>query len=876
MHQPLAPPLPPGPTGQGGVPLATLLWVWAPLAWVVGVAAALQQVVLWPGDDYKLFGALTLVFIGLVAAVFVFIRGRLTGPSRRPPGLAVAVWLAVAALGAVSTGWRAAQRQADVLPPAWQGMSLVLSGQVDDLPRATGNGWRFVFRVDGVQVAPGHKAPASGPPAPGQGFPQRVQLSWLAQADGAVPQAGEHWRLTVRLRQPHGLANPHGFDSELWLWEQGLGATGYVRMGPNDPAPQRLAPAGWGWQPWRERVRQHIQARVSDVRVAGVLSALVMGDQAAIERRDWDVFRATGVAHLVSISGLHITLWAWLAMHLVSRLWRWAPRLSPVGGSRLLHAVPAPVASAWGGWVLALGYALFSGWGIPAQRTVLMLAVVMGLRLLGRRWPWPVVGLWAMAVVLAWDPWAWLQAGFWLSFVAVGVLLALGATRSDTPHPLWGLLRTQAVISVVLAPLTLVLFGQVSVVGLLANLVAIPVVTWLITPLALAGVAWHALWAPAAALVQVLMALLHTLAEWPGATLTMAAWPGWLPVAAVAGGLALVWRWPPPWRLLGLALWLPVLLWQAPRPSTGEFEVLAADVGQGSAVVIRTAHGSVLYDAGPQWGPGSDAGQRVLLPLLNALGERPATVVLSHRDGDHVGGALAVLDALVQSSPGWADERPLAVWASFEPTALVSALSDRALAHRVLGHPPGWTRCQAGQRWEQDGVVFELLHPAPALYVQPTASNNLSCVLWVRGATRSALLTGDMDAAHEAALVQAHPQLRADWLLAPHHGSRTSSSAELLDTVRPQWVVVQAGYLSRYGHPAPQVLARYRERGVRWVATPDCGAALWRSAQPADMTCQRQAKPRHWHWRPPPGAAQVAPSGPASPLTDPLEVLENP
>lgn len=876
MHPSAQTPPSPGPTAARLAQPAMLLWVWAPLGWVLGVVMALQQVVLWPADDYGLFGALTLVLIGVSASIYFKNLAGGAGPSRWSPWLGVVVWLSVVALGAASTGWRAAQRQANTLPTAWQGVSLQLTGQVDDLPRATGNGWRFAFRVEGVAAVQGSGAAASGPPAPGQGFPDRVQLSWSAQADGAVPQAGERWRLTVRLRQPHGLANPHGFDSELWLWEQGLGATGYVRLGSRDPAPQRLAPASWGWQPWRERVRQRIQAQVSDGRVAGVLSALVMGDQAAIERRDWDVFRATGVAHLVSISGLHITLWAWLAMRVVAQWWRWAPRLAPVGGSRLLHTVPAPVAAAWGGWVLALGYALFSGWGIPAQRTVLMLAVVMGLRLLGRRWPWPVVGLWAMAVVLAWDPWAWLQAGFWLSFVAVGVLLALGNAPSDPPRPVWGLLRTQAAISVVLAPLTLVLFGQVSVVGLLANLVAIPVVTWLITPLALAGVAWHALWVPAAALVQVLMGVLHAMAAWPGASLMLPALPGWLPVAAVLGGLALVWRWPLSWRALGLALWCPLLLWQAPRPPVGEFEVLAADVGQGSAVVIRTAHGSVLYDAGPQWGPGSDAGQRVLLPLLDRLGERPATVVLSHRDGDHVGGALAVLDAWGPSPLGWTTAKALRVWASFEPPALVSALSDPALAGRVLASPPAWTRCQAGQRWEQDGVVFELLHPSPALYAQATGSNNLSCVLWVRGASRSALLTGDMDSVHEAALVQAHPGLRADWLLAPHHGSRTSSSAELLDTVRPQWVVVQAGYLSRYGHPAPQVLDRYRAHGVRWVATPECGAALWRSTQPDAMLCQRQSQPRHWHWRPPVGADGGATAHPPSPGSDASAPQENP
>ena len=299
----------------------------------------------------------------------------------------------------------------------------------------------------------------------------------------------------MRLRQPHGLANPHGFDSELWLWEQGIGATGYVRLGKGDLPARRLMAAGWGIAPLRESVRSQIAEHVSDRRLAGVLSALVMGDQAAIDRGEWDVFRATGVAHLVSISGLHITLWAVLATWAVGRGWRWAPRISPIWGSRLLLACPAPVAAACGGGVLALAYAVFSGWGIPAQRTALMLGVALALRLLGRRWPWHAVAGAALAVVLTWDPWAGLQPGFWLSFVAVGVLLAVGESRpqageqhsvSATPSfwarglpwgqrcqllgaGLWAsvgnLVRTQWLISLALAPLSLVLFGQVSVVG---------------------------------------------------------------------------------------------------------------------------------------------------------------------------------------------------------------------------------------------------------------------------------------------------------------------------------------------------------------------------------------------------------------------------
>jgi competence protein ComEC len=291
---------------------------------------------------------------------------------------------------------------------------------------------------------------------------------------------------------------------------------------------------------------------------------------------------------------------------------------------------------------------------------------------------------------------------------------------------------------------------------------------------------------------------------------------------------------------------LPGLLWSPARPVPGEFSVLAADVGQGSGVLIRTASGSVLYDAGPQWGLRADAGQRVLRPLLQALGEQPAHVVLSHRDGDHVGGALGVLQGLPDAQ----------VWASLPPAQLVSGLSDPALVADVMGAPDGddaepaspdantanaapwptrlgdrpWTRCEAGHHWVQDGVRFEFLHPSPEVYARKTASNNLSCVLWVRGAKTSALLTGDLDAAHEVALVLAHPSLRAE--------------------VQPRWVVAQAGYRNRYGHPAEPVVQRYHALGLRLVATPDCGAATWHSHQPDTLTCQRQTRQRYWHATP--------------------------
>jgi competence protein ComEC len=269
-----------------------------------------------------------------------------------------------------------------------------------------------------------------------------------------------------------------------------------------------------------------------------------------------------------------------------------------------------------------------------------------------------------------------------------------------------------------------------------------------------------------------------------------------------------------------------VLLWQPLRPPAGQFELLAADVGQGNALIVRTAGHTLVYDAGPRFSRESDAGHRVLVPLLRAFGERVDTLVLSHRDSDHIGGAAAVL--------------------AMQPQAAL--LSSIEAGHELQALRPS-TRCAAGQRWLWDGVSFEVLHPAPADYQLPHKSNAMSCVLRISNGSNSALLAGDIELAQEQRLVAAGATLKADVLLVPHHGSKTSSSADFLDAVQPALALVQAGYRNRFGHPAPAVLARYRERGIVLLASPACGAAAWASQRPAELGCQRQAAPRYWQHR---------------------------
>ncbi len=790
------------------------------LAWLAGAAIQLQERSLLPFASYL---ALALAALIALAAGFALRRVRVLGT-----GFAVAGALLA---GFAVTGWQAAVRLDEALAPELEGADLVVTGVVASLPQQGPSGLRFRFELD-----------ADSRQREGAVLPQRIALGWYngfhEDATLSQPQrelrAGQRWRFAVRLRRPHGNLNPHGFDYELQLFEQGLRATGYVR---DAPAPLMLGErAGFPVERLRQRVRDAIYAQVADRRAAGVLAALAVGDQGAIEREDWDLFRNTGVAHLMSISGLHVTMFAWLAGLGLAALWR--------RSARATLALPAQTAGRWGGLVAATAYAFFSGWGVPSQRTVWMLATVTLLQVAGVRWPWLLVLLAAAAVVTALDPWALTQAGFWLSFMAVGLLMASSsatesAPSTPAPPPGWrgwpqrafahvrADLRTQVIATLGLTPLTLVFFQQVSIVGFLANLVAIPVVTLLVTPLALLGIVAAPLWWLGGSVVQALNAYLTWLAAIPGAVWVVPAAPAWAQLAGLAAAALLVL--PLPWRARLLALPLALALLLPPRelPAEGSFDLVAADIGQGMAVLVRTRSHVLLFDAGPQYSRESDAGQRVLVPLLRARGdEHVDLLVLSHRDLDHVGGAKAVLGALAVD----------ALSSSLEP------------GHPILAAAKQVLRCQAGQHWRWDGVDFVVLRPVASDYERTQKPNAMSCVVRVSGGGRSALLTGDIEREQEALLVAEHGSgLQSDLLIAPHHGSRTSSSAIFLDAVAPRIAVFQAGYRNRFGHPAPDVLQRYRERGIAIVASPACGAWQWPAAGPAAGSCERDTHRHYWH-----------------------------
>ena len=853
-----------------------------------GVALQLQQVRLF---EFPIYLAMCMAAALLALALFL---GWSRLPSNFPSGLSWLVAAVVAAtLGFGLTGLRAGAFAGTALNPALEGKDVVVTGQVAAMPQFGEDGVRFRLDVstaalDGKPVVlpprlqlgwyAGFGVRAVKPLRPDDTEPQGPEFSLELQRQPQVLRAGENWQMTVRLKAPHGNSNPYGFDYELYLWEQGIQATGYVRTSSQEAPPKKLL-STWAHpiERARQAVREAIFARIENRQVAGVLAALVVGDQNAIERADWDVFRATGVAHLMSISGLHITMFAWAAALVIAWVWRRSARLTPA----LCHALPAVSAGALGGLLLAVLYSLFSGWGLPAQRTVWMLATVVLLALSGRQWPWQIVWLLAMAVVVAIDPWALMQAGFWLSFVAVGILFAaspapgaqqktgkfaapspdhtdsrvaiiLGAVRariylalgrkdaeksakltflavmlSKLAASLGDVARQQWVITLALTPLTLLLFNQVALVGLLANAVAIPWVTLVVTPLALLGALWAPVWDVAALALGVLNSVLQVMAAWPLATISVAAAPLWCAVAGVAGGALLAMRLPWPVRLLGVPLLLPVLLWQPLLPPAGQFELLAVDVGQGNALIVRTRSHTLVYDTGPKFSRESDAGNRVLVPLLRALGSAVDVVMLSHRDSDHIGGAAAVL--------------------TMQPQArLTSSIED---SHELQAIRPS-QRCVAGQSWAWDGVDFEVLHPLATDYTAANKSNAMSCVLRISNGLQTALLAGDLEAAQELRLVADPlmlPKLKADVLLMPHHGSKTSSTGAFLDAVQPRVAIAQAGYKNRFSHPVESVLTRYAERGIAVLKSPVCGAVTFDSQQPGRLLCNRDLAKRYWH-----------------------------
>lgn len=736
-------------------------------------------------------------------------------PAARAAGLVLLAGLC----GFFYAAWRADLRLAEHLPAQWEGRDLVLEGRVSGLPESTPNGLRFVLEVDSVAT-------------PGALVPGRVQIGWYARPGEAPPAlaGGDCLRLAARLYRPHANLNPGGFDYQAWLLERNIRATGSLVMPPT-PVPACRGVTGAMLDRARERIRAHLRASLGDAPYAGVVVALAVGDQDAIPPAQWTLFRQTGTSHLFSVSGLHITLFSALVMGLVRLVWRRVPRLNLL--------VPAHRAGIVLGLAAAGGYAALSGFGIPAQRTLFMLAGAAGVALLDRSPSASRLLAAALAAVLLIDPWAALAPGFWLSFGAVAALLFAGMGGAGN-KPVWRVwIEAQWAVTLALTPLLLALFHEVSLVSPLANAVAIPLVSLVAVPVGLLAALLPWAWPAELAhgVIAGVMYVLQGLASLPRPVFHGAG-PG-LPAllcALLGAGLLLLPRGFPA-RWLGWVLFLPLFFPRLPAPEAGEAWITVLDAGQGEAILVRTAGRALLVDAGPGYASGEDAGSRVVAPALWHQGiNRLDGLVLTHDDLDHTGGAVSLLES---HRPDWL----LTSLAGLPPGGL-SANGKRALQASARTFA-----CAAGQTWAWDGVTFRVLHPPAHHYAHPGyGDNDRSCVVRVDAPGGSALLAADIERLSEMSLAERGMPVRADLLVAPHHGSDSSSTPAFLEAVRPRLVVIPVGHRNRYGHPHRQVLARYRALGAE-IARTDREGAIQVQLGRDGVAVTRAAETNRRYWR---------------------------
>jgi competence protein ComEC len=700
----------------------------------------------------------------------------------------LAFWLFGFTWACVSAQWALNDR----LPAHLDGETRWLEGRVVGLPQNADGVVRF-------ELADAHSRHEK--------LPSLLRLAWYA---GPPVNSGERWRLAVKLKRPVGLLNPDAFDYEAWLLAQRVGATGTIKDG------QRLSEARWAW---RDSIRQRLLAVDAQGR-AGALAALVLGDGSGLSREDWQILQDTGTVHLLVISGQHIGLLAAVMYLLVAGLARFG--LWPLRWPWLPWACGLAFAA-------ALGYALLAGFDVPVQRACVMVGLVLLWRLrfrhLGAWWPL----LLAFNGVLLLEPLASLRPGLWLSFAAVAVLIFTFGGRLGAWRWWQTWTRAQWLIAIGLCPVLLALNLPISLSGPLANLLAVPWISLVVLPPALLGtvllpvpyVGEGLLWLAGGLIDWLFRALALIAGQWP-------AWmapsiPFWVWILGSLGAVLLLLPRGVPLRPLGWPLLLILVVPPRERLDEGLADVWQLDVGQGLAILIRTRHHTLLYDAGPRFGD-FDLGERVVLPALRKLSvDNLDVMLLSHADADHAGGALAI-------ARGMKVVRVL----SGDPPGLPAELSAEA--------------CESGEQWQWDGVRFQLW-----LWSDARDSNQRSCVLQIEANGERLLLTGDIDVHAERVLLGSPLAVPTQWLQSPHHGSRSSSSMALLNALKPEAVLISRGHGNSFGHPHPTVLARYCKQGVRIYDSAEQGAIhlqLGRFNAPWTMRQQRR------FWRDPPALAR--------------------
>lgn len=722
-------------------------------------------------------------------------------------------WLRLSALLACGFLWAlfnvVGNNIAGGIAPGLEGEDVMIRGIVASIPSVRERGVRFEFEIDTLCVAAdcAHRTPG------------RVLLSWYQEAPDL--RVGDTWQLQVRLKRARGLMNPGGFDYEGWLFRHQLRVTGYVRAEGDN---QRIAAdaSGYAIDRLRQKLADGIKAALPGSPYAGVITALAIGEQRAISNAQWDVFARTGTTHLVAISGSHITLIAGL-LFFVAR-WGWAR-----AGSWPLR-FPAPKAAAVIALAGAVYYAALAGFSVPVQRALIMVVVVMAGILWQRHRQLSHTLAMALLLVLLYDPLAVMEAGFWLSFGTVAMILFAMSNRLAASGLWWQWGRLHWLIAIGLAPVMLIMFQQVSLISPLANFIAVPWMNVLSVPLTLLGTLTVLIFPPLGngllSLAEYSVAALWFVLQWMS-DIDLAQWtqhtpPWWALLPAMIGVILLLAPKGLPVRWLGGVWLLPMFFLPIPQPAAGEVWFTLLDVGQGLAAVARTRDHTLVFDTGPRVSESFDTGEAVVAPFLRSIGvTRLDTLIVSHGDNDHIGGAQSLLK-----------EMPVKRTLTSVPQQMAWARAEQ---------------CFSGQAWQWNGVEFLIINPP---LDDLSDKNDGSCVLRITTAAGSILLSADIEKGAERRLLDAVPEsLPARILVAPHHGSKTSSTQDFVDAVHPEYVLFPVGYRNRYGHPKADVVARYQVLNAQLFDSARHGAITFKLSE-KQLTAPdtyRQTGRKYWH-----------------------------
>lgn len=698
---------------------------------------------------------------------------------------------------------------------------ILLTGSIVELPQHEGQNWRFVFEPESALY---QGAPVN--------MPSRLRLSWYKSEH--QPGTAQRWQFLVKLKPPNGLLNPGLFDYESWLFQKDIGARGYI---VDSQLNRFLGNSGTlsGFDALRQNIRSSVFSYAEFPAASALVAALTVGDKSRITQKSWNTFRVFGINHLVAISGLHVGMIVMLVYWVSGRIWRLSVRAC--------EWIPAPQAQAITGLAAAFFYAGLAGFTLPTRRALIMIGVLLLARIfLVNMQPFRQLAI-AVFIVLLWDPPAIISAGFWLSFMAVtAIFLSLGgktsvARSSSKPagnNSLIGKVRELVVmqwsITLMLLPFSLLFFKQVSVVSPLANLLLIPLFSFFVVPVSLLLAFLNEM---DFSLVRTVFIQFLGILEWLLVYLDKVAVYDWFvfKTAEISTGHFLLLLVPVfLWHLVRLSyhkplaviLFVTALMIRPPVKPRDQLFVTVPDVGQGTSVLLETAGKVLLYDLGPRYGNGNSATMSVVVPFLRNKGiNKIDKLVISHSDSDHAGDLQGFLDVI-------------------DVGEIVTG--------EILDNLGNYSLCQSGQTWQWQQTDFEFLSP----YKHPVKDNNASCVLRVRHGENSLLLTGDIEQRVERQLLKKdRNKLAATVVLVPHHGSKSSSTAEFVKAIDANVVINTSAYLNRYGFPREEVKQRWLKNGAKFLNTGHTGALelkITANAGEISLMTFTDRYAKYWHW----------------------------